>query len=90
MPRISEQKKQKISEHILSLLFDSFPKPLFTSEIARETARDEEFIKSILHELNNKSIVSLINKNTKGINYIRRQRWRLSNKTHEIYSKKVK
>ncbi len=86
MPRISNKKKEKINEHILSVLFDNFPRPLFTAHISQEIARDEEFTKSLLKELSDKNIIIKINKNPKGLEYKRRSRWRLSNTTHNIYS----
>ena len=82
MPVISTQKKDKISEHILSLLLESFPKPLFTSYIAKETARDEEFIKDLLIDLSKKGLTIPIKKNPEGIPYLKRIRWRLSNEAH--------
>ena len=85
MPRISSQKIEKISEQILSFLFKTFPKQIFTSEIAQELARDEEFTKKLLIHLEKKKLIVRINKNPKGINYLRRLRWRISNKTYEIY-----
>ena len=45
MPKISEQKIEKISEQILAFLYSIAPKPCFTLHIAQELARDEEFIK---------------------------------------------
>ncbi len=89
MPRLSDKKKEKISEHILSVLHDKFPESLFTSEIAEEVVRDEEFTKDLLHELHKKDLVIKINKNNKGINYLRRSRWRLSNKTHSFFSSRL-
>jgi len=85
MPKISDNKKEKISEQILYYLYSIFPKQIFTSEIAKELARDEEFIKSMLKDLEKKDLVIKINKNPKGIQYSRRLRWRISNKTYEIY-----
>lgn len=85
MPRISDNKKKKISEQILSYLFLISPKQVFTSDIAKELARDEEFIKSLLLDLNQKGLVIKIDKNSLGIVYERRLRWRLSNKTYEAY-----
>ncbi|MFA5484654.1 MAG: hypothetical protein WC260_00145 [Candidatus Pacearchaeota archaeon] len=85
MPRISESKKKKISEQILSYLFLISPKQVFTSNIAKELARDEEFIKKLLLDLNNKGLVVKINRNSLGQIYERRLRWRLSNKTYEAY-----
>ena len=87
MPKISEQKKEKISEQILSFLYSIFPKQIFTSEIAKELARDEEFIKILLNELQKKELIIKISKNHIGVNYQKRQRWRLSNKTYEFYKK---
>jgi predicted transcriptional regulator with HTH domain len=43
--KISEQKIEKISEQILAMLYSISPKSLFTSHIAKEIARDEEFRK---------------------------------------------
>ena len=87
MPQISNQKKQKISEQILAFLFNTSPSPRFTSEISQEIARDEEFVKILLQDLKDKGLVILIDKGPSGIKYSRRQRWRLSNKAHEAYSR---
>jgi predicted transcriptional regulator with HTH domain len=85
MPIISEEKKEKIYEQILHYLYSSFPKQIFTSEVAKELARDEEFIKTMLKELEKRELVIKISKNTKGYQYSRRLRWRISNKAYEIY-----
>jgi len=87
MPKISKQKREKISEQILSHLFSVFPNQIFTSTIAKELARDEEFIKDLLIELEKKKLVIKINQNPQGFKYSRRLRWRISNKTYEIYKK---
>ncbi|MBS3098579.1 hypothetical protein J4462_00010 [Candidatus Pacearchaeota archaeon] len=87
MPEISKAKKEKIQEQILHLLFTISPDSTFTNKIAREIARDEEFTKYLLQELKSKDLVSEVNKNQLGSQYIRRQRWRLSNKTFQVYNK---
>jgi predicted transcriptional regulator with HTH domain len=87
MPQISQEKKDKISEQILNYLFSLSPEAKFTSDIAKETARDEEFIKVLLQNLKIKKLVIEINKNSSGTTYIRRQRWRLSNEAHNVFSK---
>jgi predicted transcriptional regulator with HTH domain len=87
MPKISKQKIEKISEQILFHLYSIFPKQIFTSEIAKELARDEEFIKKLLKTLEKKKLVIKIDKNPKGLQYSRRSRWRISNKAHNIYKK---
>ena len=88
--RLSKEKRDKISEQILSLLYHSFPKQLFTAEIAKESARDEEFVKTILHELKEKNLVVAIKKNETGKIFIRRIRWQLSSQAYQAYHQKVK
>ncbi|MFA4960685.1 MAG: hypothetical protein WC548_03400 [Candidatus Pacearchaeota archaeon] len=87
MPIISKIKKEKISEQILSFLYTIFPKQIYTSEIAKEIARDEEFIKKILEDLEKKEIIIKIDKSPKGYKYSKRARWRISNKSYELYKK---
>ncbi len=86
--RLSQEKKDKIAEQILLFLYHSFPKQPFTAEIAREIARDEEFIKSLLFQLKEKHFVILIRKNKKGQTFTRRLKWRLANKVYDIYHSK--
>lgn len=85
--RLSKEKRDKISEQILSHLYHNFPKSFFTAEIAREIARDEEFIKAMLIDLQNKKLVACIKKSPDGEIYMRRQRWRLSNNAYDAYKK---
>jgi len=83
--KISNNKVEKISEQILSLLYSKSPNSLFTSDIARELARDEEFVKKILYDLRKNKLVVLITKNPKGKDYLRRQRWVMSDSAYKIY-----
>ncbi len=83
--RISQQKKDKICEQILALLYSKSPKALFTAEISREIARDEEFVKDLLISLKQKELVVQIKQNPDGKKYKRRIRWRMSNKAYEAY-----
>ena len=83
--KISNTKKEKISEQILAALYSFFPKSYFTSQIAFEVARDEEFTKRLLIELKNKNLVVEIKKNPKGIIYKRRSRWALSDSAYQKY-----
>ena len=86
--RISDQKKEKIVEQILHYLFQTFPKTPFTAEIAREIARDEEFIKKLLLELKDKNIVIAIRKDSKGNQYSRKIKWKLSSRVYDLYHSK--
>lgn len=85
--RLSIKKKEKISEQILALLYFQNPKALFTSNIAQEIARDEEFTKKLLVDLKSKKLIVEIKRNPKGIIYSRRSRWNLSDKTYMVYKK---
>jgi len=87
MPQISQQKKDKISEQVLHYLFTISPQSAFTNKISAEIARDEEFIKAMLLELEKKKLVISIDKNSSGTKYSRRLRWRLSNEAYEAYKK---
>ncbi len=85
---ISKEKKEKISEQILAYLYITNPKPLFTFYIAKEIARDEEFVKKLLKELKKKDLVIEITKNSLGKEYIKRSRWKLSEKAYLFYKQK--
>jgi len=86
--RLSQEKIDKITEQILSYLYSVFPKNPFTAEIAREIARDEEFIKKLLFDLREKKLVIIIRKNNKGEVFSRRLRWRISPKVYDVYHSK--
>jgi len=83
--KISEEKKEKIYEQILAFLYSVSPKPLFTLNIAKEIARDEEFVKSLLLALKKKELIIEIKKNPKGMPYSKRSRWKLSDSAYSAY-----
>ena len=85
MPEISQKKKEKIQEQILHHLFTISPTSQFTNKIAESIARDEEFTKTLLLDLKQRALITEINKNPEGTQYIKRQRWRLSDKAYEAY-----
>lgn len=85
--KISQQKKDKIYEQILSYLYFQSPRALFTAHIALEIARDEEYIKKLLIDLKKKNLIIEIKKNPKGIIYLKRSRWKLSDETYTLYKK---
>ena len=86
--RISDKKREKISEQILAYLFSINPRPEFTNKIAQEIVRDEEFTKKLLLELKKKDFVIEIKKNPQGILYLKRSRWKLNPKVYKIYSER--
>ncbi len=85
--RISEQKKERICEQIISYLFSISPKAVFTINVAHEVVRDEEFTKTLLLRLKKKGLVNEIKKNPSGIPYLKRSRWKLSDKAYSSYRK---
>ncbi len=84
--KISDKKKEKISEQIIAFLYTQSPKPFFTVEIAKEMARDEEFIKKLRTGLKSKNLVAEIKKNPKGKEYPKRSRWKISDAAYTAYS----
>lgn len=86
--RLSQEKKNRITEQILLYLYQTFPKYPFTASIAKEIARDEEFIKKLLFELKEKNLVMPIKINSNGQPFLKRLRWRLTNKVYDIYHNK--
>ena len=87
MPSISKKKRNKISEQILSYLYEISPDSHHTSKIADSIVRDEEFTKSLLEELEKSKLVIKITKGPNGQNYSKWQRWRLSNAAFDAYKK---
>ncbi len=86
--KISDEKKERISEQILAFLYSISPKPIFTVEVARELARDEEFTKKLLLKLKSQGLATEIKKNPAGKQYIRRSRWVLSDAAYQAYRNK--
>ena len=86
--RLSNKKKEKISEQIMALLYSLAPKAIYTAHIAQEIARDEEFVKVLLLDLKKNGLIIEIKKNPEGEAYSRRIRWRISDKAYDIYKQK--
>ena len=86
--KISKEKKDKISEQILAYLFSISPRPSFTTHIAEEMARDEEFVKDLLINLKSKGLVLEVKKNSEGVSYLKRSRWRLSDAAYASYKQR--
>ena len=81
---ISEFKKEKIKEDILRILYDNFPKMMWTFEIAEEIIRDDEFCLKLLKDLKNKKLVNL-SEESKGGKV--KRRWGMVKGVYEEYGK---
>lgn len=90
MPSISEKTKGRISEQILAYLFSQSPEPKYTVDVASSVARDEEFTKALLTELEKRKLVIKVTKSAQGITFTRRQRWRLSDAAFSAYKQMSK
>lgn len=86
--KLSDKKREKISEQILAFLYSVNPKPMFTSHLADEIVRDDEMVKDILQDLKKKGLVVEIKKNPKGKIYSKRSRWVLSDQAYQVYKDK--
>ena len=82
MSRISQQNFQRISESVLSVLFDKYPIAQSTASIAREIARDNEFTLRVMEFLEAKRFVVKVSRGT-------RFEWKLSKAAKEKYDKLV-
>ena len=87
MPQISSKKRDKISEQLMAHLFSSSPEPQYPASIAQELARDEEFVRSLLEDLEKRKLVIRVTKSPSGEDFIRRTRWRLSNQAFDVYKR---
>ena len=89
MSKISKEKEEKIMANLVAHLFSRSPEALFTSDISKLEGRDEEFIKRLLSNLEKKGLVIKVTKNKNGTDYLKRQRWRLSNQAYQAYSRHI-
>ncbi len=89
MPKISDKKIQKIKEAILLYLYENPAKPLFTSKIAEEMIRDEEFILRLLNELHDARLIKKISANSNGKTFLSRRKWILKSEVYSKYSELI-
>jgi len=82
MSKVSNEKKEKIKEEILRIVYENYPSFLYTFQIADNIIRDDEFILSLLNELKNKNLVHCIQE-TKGFNI--KRKWGLKREVYEKY-----
>ncbi len=85
MSQISKKKVEKIKEEILSVLFESGLRGLFTKQISDEIARNDEFVLKLLQDLEKQNIVKQIKNAKKGTRFIRRKQWTMTDKAYETY-----
>lgn len=89
MPKIGEKKVNKLKEEILALLYDHPMNPLFTSEVAEEIIRDEEFTLRILKDLHKDGLINEIKTNQAGREFLARRKWSLKPSVYSQYKQLI-
>ena len=82
MSKISDEKKEKIKEEILRVLYEIYPEFKYTYQISDLVLRDDEFTLNLLKELKELNLVTCIEE-SKGGNI--KRKWELNNLAYEKY-----
>ena len=82
MSNISREKKDKLKEEILRIIYENYPGFLYTYQVAESLIRDDEFVLSLLKELKSNELLTCIEETTG--NNIKRK-WGLKKEVYEKY-----
>lgn len=85
MSMVSDKKKGRIKEEILRVLYDKSPVAVSTCFVANEVIRDNEFVLTLLEEMEKVGFVMGLRGGCEGKNI--RVRWRLSDNAFRGYQK---
>ena len=85
MSKISQKKVEKIKEEILAILFESGLRGMFTKQISDEIARNDEFVLTLLQDMEKQNLVKQMKNTKKGTQFIRRKQWTMTDKAYEVY-----
>ncbi|MEK6860933.1 MAG: hypothetical protein AABY07_03085 [Nanoarchaeota archaeon] len=88
MVKLSTQLINLIKDDIISHLYNNQVRSYFTSEIAKEIRRDNEFALKLLTELQEQGLVEQIKKNKQGKKYLARVKWRIPNHVIKAYEQR--
>lgn len=88
MVRLSTDTIKRIKEQILSELYHSSPKALYTNHLANLIIRDDEFTKKLLLEMEKDNLVEQVRKTSKGYQTLRRSRWKLTKEVLKAFESK--
>ena len=86
MYRISEANFKRIAESALGVLYEKFPLPLSTTQVAAELARDNEFVLKVMLFLEKKGYAVRVGKGKLG-DLSRTVKWKISKQARETYEK---
>jgi len=84
MSKISENKKELLQREILGILYQNYPKMLFTNELSELMIRDDEFILDLLKDLKKRNLVKCLENGRSG--KVKRK-WGMGKEIHQKYKK---
>ena len=90
MVKLSNQLINLIKDDIITFLYNNQLKSYFTSNIAKEIRRDNEFALKLLLELKEQGFVEHIKKNKQGRQYLARIKWRIPPNVITAYEQRNK
>ncbi|MEK6835386.1 MAG: hypothetical protein AABX61_03930 [Nanoarchaeota archaeon] len=82
MSMVSDNKKERIKEEILRIIYESYPAFLYTYQVADSLIRDDEFVLSLLKELKGKNLLTCLEETT-GHNI--KRKWGLRKEVYDKY-----
>ena len=82
MSKVSDEKKEKLKEEVLRVVYESYPTFLYTYQVADSLIRDDEFILDLLKELKGNNFLTCLEETTG--NNIKRK-WGLKKEVYEKY-----
>ena len=82
MSKVSEEKREKLKEEVLRIIYEGYPSFLYTYQIAEHLIRDDEFILKLLKDLKEKNLLICLEESSG--NNIKRK-WGLKEEIYEKY-----
>jgi len=82
MSKVSNEKREKLKEELLRIIYENYPGFLYTYQVAEFLIRDDEFVLDLLNELKNKNLIMCLEE-TSGDNI--KRKWGLKKEVYEKY-----
>lgn len=82
MSNISEEKKERLKEEVLRVMYENHPSFLYTYQIADLLIRDDEFVLRLLKGLKEKDLIICLEESS-GKNV--KRKWGLKKEVYEKY-----